>query len=153
MVFVRIDRFEGGFARGSVPYQRVVVLVAQHISQLAQFAFQCFYAVGLLDFEARQSGELERNVEQGARHDNGLRQVGSRDEVVVESRQHATLLLERNGWHSVIVGALGETGLHAHQRVYVLDDGVALLRSVHESFKHQLRLGVVRKRHHLIPIG
>ena len=63
------------------------------------------------------------------------------------------LLLERNGGHGVIVGALGETGLHTHQRVYVLDDGVALLRSVHQSFKHQLRLGVVRKRHHLIPIG
>ena len=92
MVAVGIEGFPSGFAPTAFPYQLNVVVVADHHSHLLQLGLHSLDAVGLLDFQRAETRETERDSKGCAGHNEGLRQVGTIGEVVVEPLDGAEAL-------------------------------------------------------------
>ena len=72
MVFVCVDRSERRLAGFTIPDERIVILIANHITHLLQFRLQCFDTVGFLDLQTGKTGKLELDTKGAAGYDDGL---------------------------------------------------------------------------------
>ena len=75
MVFVGVDRSERRLAGFTIPDERIVILIANHITHLLQFRLQCFDTVGFLDLQTGKTSKLELDTKGAAGYDDGLSQI------------------------------------------------------------------------------
>ena len=135
----------------AIPIQFTVVLVVDDKTQFACLVLQGLDAVSLLDFQRRQSTEVEGHAQHQTAHHKGLRQVGRVHKVVFQTRHAATAMAQCHcGGHAFLGRSKG--ALHAQQAEDVAHTAVALLRTVHQSFQAYHVAFLLRQCHHLIPV-
>ena len=153
MVFIGVDGWQWvGLTTLAVPCQLVTIDITDDIAQLAHFGLKCFDTVGLFDFQGLKPLEMEGDAHNGTRHNESLGKVGTVQKIVFQTGHAVRTFTQGDG------GGLAryfrfEEGLYAQQAEDIAHAGVALFRTVHQSFEPHFGIGILREEHHLIPIG
>ena len=117
----------------------------EHIAQLVQFGNEGGNAVRLLDAQALQSAEPERNAPQAARHDKCLCQVGDVRQVLVQIVHGGVRLAE-------VYSLRGVGGLYAQTGKQVGAVAVSLMAVLKQAGELDGRGRVAGQCQHLVPV-
>ena len=103
------DRRGFGWATLAIPTKDAVLLVVQHIAQLAQLGLKGGNAVGFLYLETLQAGKAEGDVQEAASDNESLCQVGNINHIGIQMTDWSTLTRQADT-------GIGELGVHRDGR-------------------------------------